>query len=107
MFTFAGFAEEGKAALASGNHQRINELIGEAFLLRRALFGDDVLGPDNLRMVAIANQHGFQATTCGSGGAIFGLLQDSSTNSALSRSLEAEGYRYQLLEVGVEYTWGA
>jgi glucuronokinase len=64
MLTFAGFAQEGKAALARGDHRHIAELMGEAFRLRRALFGDAVLGPDNLRMVFLANQHGLQATDC-------------------------------------------
>ena len=103
MLTFAGFAAEGKTAMASGDHRRIAELFGQAFQLRRSLFGDNVLGPYNLRMVALANQHGFQATTCGSGGAIVGLLGDSEQNAAFAHSLEAEGYRFLQLEVGPEY----
>lgn len=107
MRTFAGFAKDGKAALEAGDYGKIAEMMGEAFLLRRKIFGDAVLGPDNLRMVELANQCGLTGTTCGSGGAIIGVMGDDSQTATLAAKLEAEGYRFLPLQVGPEYAWGS
>lgn len=105
METFAGFAAQGKTALLAQDYGRFSELMGQAFALRRKIFGDLVIGPDNLRMVEIANNHGFSATTCGSGGAIIGVLGDDPQNALLADSLAAEGYRILRVAVGPEYPW--
>jgi glucuronokinase len=105
METFAGFAEQGKTALEARDYGAVSQLMNRAFALRREIFGDPVIGPDNLRMVDIANAHGFPATTCGSGGAIVGILGDEPRNAALADSLEAEGYRFLRIAVGPEYPW--
>jgi len=105
METFAGFAKDGKAALEARDYGVIGELMNRAFTLRRKIFGDAVIGPDNLRMVEIANAHDFPATTCGSGGAIVGILGDEPQNAALADSLKAEGYRFLRIAVGPEYPW--
>lgn len=105
MRTFAGFADEGRAALAARDYGRFSRLFDAAFSLRRKIFGDAVLGPANLRMVELANQLGFPATTCGSGGAIIGVLGDDRQNAVLADSLQAEGYRFMRIAVGPEYPW--
>lgn len=105
MLTFAGFAEEGRKALDARDYGAISNLLNSAFSLRRKIFGDAVLGPDNLRMVELANQHGLPATTCGSGGAIVGVLGDDPQNAAFADSLQAEGYRFLRIVVGPEYAW--
>jgi len=105
METFAGFAETGKAAIEARDYRTVGELLNRAFALRREIFGDPVIGPDNLRMVEIAGAHGFPATTCGSGGAIVGILGDEPQNAALAGSLESEGYRFLRIAVGPDYPW--
>lgn len=105
MQTFAGFAEQGREALLTRDYGTISRLIDEAFALRRKIFGDAVLGPDNLRMAELAREHGLPATTCGSGGAIIGVLGDEPQNAAFADSLQAEGYRFLRLAVGPEYFW--
>lgn len=105
MRTFAGFAAQGKRALATGDFTAIAGMMREAFALRRTIFGDAVLGPDNLRMVALAEQHGLTGTTCGSGGAIAGVMGDDAQNAAFAAALQAEGYRFLRLEIGPEYPW--
>lgn len=107
MLAFAGFAAEGKDALQRRDYGKIADMMGQAFLLRRRIFGDAVLGPDNLRMVELANRHGLQATTCGSGGAIAGVMGDEGQNAAFAADLEAEGYRFMRMEIGPVYNWGA
>ena len=105
MATFAGFAEEGRVALEERAYGRIGELLHEAFMLRRKIFGDAVLGAANLRMVELANQHDFPATTCGSGGAIIGMMGDDRQNASLADSLQAEEFRFMRITLGPAYSW--
>lgn len=105
MLTFAGFAETGRAALEAGDVGTFGSLMDQAFALRRKIFGDAVLGPDNLRMVELARAHDFPATTCGSGGAIVGVLGDDRQNAGFADALQAEGYRFLRLAVGPQYPW--
>ncbi len=105
MLTFAGFADEAKLALESRDYSRVNTLLSSAFALRRNIFGDAVLGPANLRMVEIARQHDFSATTCGSGGAVIGVLGDDQQNTRFAASLKAEGFCFVPITVGPEYLW--
>jgi len=105
MHTFAGFADEGKCALAARDYSRISELLGAAFSLRRKIFGEAVLGAANLRMVEIAREHDVYATTCGSGGAIIGVIRDERQNTLLADSLKAEGFRFVPIIIGPEYEW--
>ncbi|MHB9025596.1 MAG: mevalonate kinase family protein [Armatimonadota bacterium] len=105
MCTFAGFAETGRTALLARDYGTISDLMNTAFALRRRIFGDAVLGPDNLRMVALAQRYDLPATTCGSGGAIVGVLGDDRQNAAFADSLQAEGYHFLRLAVGPAYAW--
>jgi glucuronokinase len=106
MCTFAGFADEGRTALERSDYGTFSGLMDKAFALRREIFGDAVLGPDNLRMVELAHEHGLPGTTCGSGGAIAGVLGDDPQNAAFADALQAEGYHFLRLLVGPEYPWG-
>ncbi|MEI7834341.1 MAG: hypothetical protein WCJ56_14225 [bacterium] len=105
MLTFANFAELGKQALVDGDHAYFAHLMGDAFLLRRKIFGDVVLGVDNLRLTEIANSHGITGATCGSGGAIVGVKGSEAQNTALKKDLLAAGYAYVDIEIGPKYTW--
>lgn len=105
MRTFAGFAAQGRLALETGDLAMIGTLMNQAFALRRTIFGDPVLGPDNLRMVELAQAHGLPATTCGSGGAIVGVLGEEAQTRRFADALQAEGYRFVRVTVGPEYPW--
>lgn len=106
METFARFAEDGQAALKARDYGAVSDMMRQAFALRRTIFGDAVIGPDNMRMVAIAGEYGMSATTCGSGGAVVGILGDDRQNAAMADKLAAEGYRFLRLAVGPDYGWG-
>ena len=55
---------------------------------------DHCLGGDNLKMVALARQHGAAAKFSGSGGAIVGLLLDQSKKAKLVESFQQAGFVY-------------
>ncbi|XRB05830.1 glucuronokinase [Pycnococcus provasolii] len=77
MKEVAGLADDGRALLTSSSTTTSSSssssswpaLFRRNFALRRKMFGDDALGEQNLRMVEIAEAHGFAAKFSGSGGA--------------------------------------
>ncbi|ORX92203.1 ribosomal protein S5 domain 2-like protein [Basidiobolus meristosporus CBS 931.73] len=75
MRTFASYVEQAKKALEEGKLTKLPALMTSNFQLRRKIFGDAALGAENLRMVEIAERHGFAAKFAGSGGAIVMLYK--------------------------------
>ena len=73
MKTWAGYAEQGRAALMSHDWVTLNCLIDANFDLRAKLYKID---PGNLEMVQIARSVGASANFAGSGGAIVGSYTD-------------------------------
>jgi glucuronokinase len=72
MKKFASYAEEAKDAIGRDDH-RLAHLMNENFNLRRQLYGDDVIGEQNITMINLARSHGMAAKFCGSGGCIVGM----------------------------------
>ncbi|RKO93897.1 ribosomal protein S5 domain 2-type protein, partial [Blyttiomyces helicus] len=73
MSTFASLAEDGCAALLTKTLSVFAKLMDANFDLRRELYGDAVIGAQNLRLVAIAREHGHCAKFSGSGGCVIGM----------------------------------
>ena len=73
MQTWAGYAEEGRRCLLSGDHARIKELVNANFDLRAKIYQID---RGNLEMVHTARAAGATANFAGSGGAIVGTYED-------------------------------
>lgn len=93
MERFAGLAETCRAALAAGDHEQVGELMNANFDLRRKLYGDEVIGTENLKMVELAREHGAPAKFSGSGGAIIGLYRDQAHFDELSAAFAAHRFR--------------
>jgi len=94
MRQFAHYAEQAAGALEEGDMDQIAELMDANFDLRRRIYGDDVIGPDNLEMVQIARGLGVPAKFTGSGGAITGIVRDESVFPKLQRAFEEAGYNF-------------
>ena len=94
MRQFAEFAEEGRAAIERGDVVALGELMDRNFDLRRELYGDEVIGEQNLEMVEIARGFGLPAKFTGSGGAITGVLAGDEDLSSIREAFEARGYRF-------------
>ena len=62
------------------------------FSTRSDLYGDDVVGEDNLRMVDIASKLGCPAKLPGSGGAIVGLYYEDEQYDALAKAYKDNGF---------------
>ena len=70
MDKFASIAEEGYFALKNKDIKKLHGLMNANFDLRRKLFGDKVVGSDNIKMIELARSCDAAAKFPGSGGAI-------------------------------------
>ena len=75
MKTWAGYAEQGRAALIAGDIATVDRLIDLNFDLRAQIYNID---KGNLEMIEIARREGASANFAGSGGAIVGRFKDQS-----------------------------
>ncbi len=94
MRRFAEFAEEGLEALEQEDIKRFGELMDRNFDLRREIYGDEVIGAENLEMIEIARSFGLPAKFTGSGGAITGVLFDEERVPEIADAFEERGYRF-------------
>eukprot|EP00198_Chlamydomonas_reinhardtii_P010397 XP_001699734.1 predicted protein [Chlamydomonas reinhardtii] len=82
---------------------QLAQLMCANFDLRHALFGDDVLGARNLRMVELAKSVGAGVNFTGSGGAVVVFCKDGPQQAeALRAAAEAEGFTLVAAQVGPE-----
>jgi len=88
METWAGLADQVKAALLSGNTEAIGELLNANFDLRRSVYK---IHSDNIKMVEAARSTGASAKFTGSGGAIVGTYKDDPMFANLKNALEPLG----------------
>ncbi len=94
MGQFAEIAELGRDVLERGDVDALGELMDRNFDLRRELYGDDVIGEQNLEMVELARGFGLPAKFTGSGGAITGVLTSDADVPAIRKAFEDRGYRF-------------
>lgn len=94
MATFAGYATKARQALVEGDHGRFVTLMDMNFELRLHIYGDDLIGERNIRMVQIAHNLGASAKFPGSGGAVVGAYFSPGQCGALREVYEREGYKF-------------
>ncbi|PIK45767.1 hypothetical protein BSL78_17372 [Apostichopus japonicus] len=92
MKTFAQLTDQARQALETKDHNKLRELMDRNFDLRRKLYGDDVIGAENLQMVNLARQHGSCAKFPGSGGAVIGFCPDADNLKHLKKAFQSEGF---------------
>lgn len=86
MNGFAGFADEARDALQSGNTDALSRIMDDNFDLRRSICD---LSPVHINMIETARAAGASAKFAGSGGAIVGTYSDASMRDRLERDLTA------------------
>ena len=97
MEKIADVAKRAKVAIALGDATECKKLMAENFSLRRALFGDAVLGRTNLQLIDIAAKHGGVAKFPGSGGAVVGTCDEGQLD-AIRKAYEAESFVFVVLK---------
>lgn len=94
MRTFAGYATEGKEALARRDFETFGRLMNQNFDLRVHIFGREAIGEQNMEMIRIARDRGAPAKFPGSGGAVVGMWRDEAQFARLRDEYERHGYSF-------------
>ncbi len=92
MEKFAKITEEGYAAIIDRDRKKMLKLMDENFDLRRSLYGDKVVGRDNIKMVELARSQGAAAKFPGSGGAIVILPKKKTDDKKIISKFKDNGY---------------
>jgi len=88
MKIWAGYAEQGRAALLARDYTKLDELINANFDLRRKIY---CVSAGNLEMVDTARNVGATSKFAGSGGAIVGTYKDEAMYQDLRKALSGIG----------------
>jgi len=94
MRRFASYADEAREALEEGDHERLARIMDANFDLRREIYGDEVIGEQNLEMVSMAREFGLPAKFTGSGGAITGILWPDRPFEEIEEAFAERGYHF-------------
>lgn len=92
MRMFAELAYRAYAAYSIANYEKLDTVMRKNWQLRLELYGDELIGADNIEMVAIANKYGCSAKLPGSGGAVIGLYDSEETYQKLYVDYKEHGY---------------
>ncbi|KAK6928408.1 GHMP kinase N-terminal domain [Dillenia turbinata] len=100
MSEVANLAFEGQKALLEKNYTKLAELMNRNFDLRRSMFGDDVLGALNIKMIEVARSVGAAAKFTGSGGAAVVYCPDGPSQvKRLEDACQQVGFIVQTVKV--------
>jgi glucuronokinase len=86
--TWAGYAQQGKECLQSGDHETLNKLIDANFDLRARIYR---IGEGNWEMIRAARSVGASANFAGSGGAIVGSYKGDEMYARLTDAMRPIG----------------
>ncbi len=92
MARLARIAWAAREALQLKDYQALGNLMEFNFSTRVKLYGEEVVGKDNLKMVDIASKIGCSAKLPGSGGAIVGLYYEDKQYDALMQAYRDNGF---------------
>ena len=92
MSEFASFAKDGFLALKSKDLTKISELVNANFDLRRKIYGDKVVGVENIKMIEMIRSLGGAAKFTGSGGAAL-LVAPENRIDKICQKLNLAGYQ--------------
>jgi glucuronokinase len=99
MHSFASFATQGRDALRNGDVDQFCKLMDRNFNLRWQIFGEKVIGAQNIEMVHIARAHDAPAKFSGSGGAVVGVFRDEDHFERLRAAFTAKDYHCVRVDV--------
>ncbi|XAR51920.1 Glucuronokinase [Bertholletia excelsa] len=100
MQEVANLALEGRTALEEKNYTKFAQLMNRNFDLRRAMFGDEVIGALNIKMVELARGVGAAVKFTGSGGAVVAYCPDGDSQvKRLEDACQKAGFIIQRIQV--------
>ena len=99
MPIFAQYTVEAKEALLDGDHKNLAHLMNKNFDLRREILGDEIIGPQNMKMIEIARGLAASAKFAGSGGGMIGIYESEEQYSRLEATYLANGFGFARVRV--------
>ncbi|CAG8715893.1 7517_t:CDS:2, partial [Cetraspora pellucida] len=108
MIKFASYAEQTYHLLLDSSTSqttkrvKLAKLMNMNFNLRQEIFGNKILGKNNLKMIELARKFGFAAKFTGSGGTIVGLWEDENNKDMM---LNIEKLKNELQKEGFVFCW--
>lgn len=100
MSTFASYAQQARDALLKRDYAAFGELMDKNMDLRRTLYGDHVLGEENLEMIQIACRNASPVKFCGSGGSVVGMYRTDDQFGALQKDYQRK--RFGCVQITVD-----
>ncbi|BBN01866.1 glucuronokinase [Marchantia polymorpha subsp. ruderalis] len=101
MADVAQVAEKGRASLLDRDYVSLATLMDRNFDLRRQIFGDDVLGDINIKMVETARSVGAACKFTGSGGAVVAFCPKGRLQAKdLMEACESAGFSVEVCKIG-------
>ncbi|KAL2643109.1 hypothetical protein R1flu_010696 [Riccia fluitans] len=101
MSEVAEIAEEGRSCLLNRDYTSLATLMDKNFDLRRQIFGDEVLGDINIKMVERARSVGAACKFTGSGGAVVAFCPKGQLQAkVLIAACEASGFTVEACQIG-------
>ena len=91
LAVFATLADEGRAALEEGDHERLCNLVDRNFDTRAAIWP---LRPEDRELVRIGRERGAAVKLAGSGGGVVGIPRDPASLPSLREAYLAAGHRW-------------
>jgi glucuronokinase len=88
MRTWAGYAEQGRAALIARDYEALDRLVNANFDLRAKIYN---VGEGNVQMIRTAREVGATSNFAGSGGAIVGTYRDDGVFNRLVEAMRPLG----------------
>ncbi|CAG8477620.1 5109_t:CDS:2 [Cetraspora pellucida] len=108
MIKFASYAEQTYHLLLDSSTSqttkrvKLAKLMNMNFNLRQEIFGNKILGKNNLKMIELARKFGFAAKFTGSGGTIVGLWEAENDKDVM---LNIEKLKNELQKEGFVFCW--
>jgi glucuronokinase len=94
MSELADLASRGKESLMEGDLDTFSELMDRNFDVRLRMFGEEVIGAENMEMIGIARGLGVPAKFSGSGGAVVGMWRSRDQLAELKQAYGDKGYAF-------------
>ena len=99
MKKLASLTDQALIAFKKKDFDQLAKIFNRNFDIRRKIYGDQVIGDENLKMIDLPRQMGLCSKFSGSGGAIVGIWQKKSEFDKLRRACQKAGFKIRKIKV--------
>jgi len=99
MKDLARLTDQALIKLKEKRYDLLAKIFNQNFDIRRKIYGDRVIGPRNLEMIALPRRLGLSSKFSGSGGAIIGIWQKESDLARLRQACKQKGFKITKVKI--------